>query len=250
MRDQSWAPKNRAVSLPMWAIEMTAVSRAGGTLVEYHRSELAIALDRSNAARAMPPIVPARHKRILDVGCGMGQTLIASQLPSDTEAYGVDCDSEAIEAGRLLAPANVKLLCARGEELPFETAYFDLVFSRVALPYMDINKALREICRVLKAGGDFWLTLHRASTLFSRAKRSVWAGDVKSTAGSAYVLLNGVLFNYLGVQLSFLGRKETFQTVGGILRATKRAGLICPGVCRDTHFIVQGQKPSHQQEMP
>jgi SAM-dependent methyltransferase len=246
MRAQGWAPKNRAVSLPMWVIEMTSVSRAGGALVEYHRNELAIALDRSNAARAMPPIVPARHKRILDVGCGMGQTLIASKLPGNTEAYGVDCDSEAIKAGRLLAPANVKLLCAPGEDLPFETAYFDLVFSRVALPYMDINKALREICRVLKPGGDFWLTLHHASVFFSRAKRSVWAGDVKSTAGCAYVLLNGILFNYLGVQLSFLGRKETFQTVGGILRATKRAGLMCPAICRDAHFIVQGQKPSNQ----
>ena len=243
MRDQRWAPMNRAVSLPTWVIEMTAVSRDGGTLAEYHRSELAIALDRSNAARVMPPIVPARHKRILDVGCGMGQTLIASELPSDTEGYGVDCDHEAIEAGRLLAPANVKLLCAKGEELPFENAYFDLVFSRVALPYMDINKALREICRVLRAGGDFWLTLHRASMVFSRAKRSVWAGEVKSAAGCAYVLLNGVLFNYLGIQLSFLGRKETFQTVGGILRATKRAGLVCPVTCPEAHFVVQGQKP-------
>lgn len=49
--------------------------------VEYHRSELAIALDPSNHARAMPPILPTKHKRILDVGCGMGQTLLAAQLP-------------------------------------------------------------------------------------------------------------------------------------------------------------------------
>ena len=194
----------------------------------------------------MPPILASRHKRILDVGCGMGQTLIASELANDTEAYGVDCDSEAIAAGRLLAPPNVKLLCARGEELPFENAYFDLVFSRVALPYMDINKALREICRVLKRGGDFWLTLHRPSMLFSRAKHSVSAGDVKSAASCAYALLNGALFNYLGIQLSLFGRKETFQTVGGILRATKRAGLICRGIRTAAHFVVQGQKPPLQ----
>lgn len=38
--------------------------------VEYHQSELAIALDPSNPAKAMPPILP-KHKRILDVGCGV-----------------------------------------------------------------------------------------------------------------------------------------------------------------------------------
>ena len=211
--------------------------------IEYHQSELAVALDPSNPARAMPPILP-KHKRILDVGCGMGQSLLAAQLPSDTEAYGVDCDIEAIEAGRRLAPPNIKLVCAGGENLPFEDKYFDLVFSRVALPYMEINKALQEISRVLKGGGDLWLTLHPASTVFSRAKRSVWGGNLKDIVFCSYVLLNGVLFSCFGIQISFFGRQETFQTVGGIARAMKRAGLACLPVQPSTHFIVQGQKPS------
>jgi len=84
--------------------------------IEYHHRELAIALDSSDPARAMPPILP-KYKRILDVGCGMGQSLLAAHLPSDVEAYGVDCDMEAIEAGRRIAPPNIKLTCARGEEL-------------------------------------------------------------------------------------------------------------------------------------
>jgi predicted RNA methylase len=64
----------------------------------------------------MPPIFPTKHKRILDVGCGMGQTLFAAQLPSDIEAYGVDCDLEAIKAGRRLSPQNIKLEYAGGEK--------------------------------------------------------------------------------------------------------------------------------------
>jgi len=211
--------------------------------VEYHQSELAIALDPSNPARAMPSILP-KHKRILDVGCGMGQSLLAAQLPSDAEAYGVDCDASAIEEGRRLTPSNIKLVCAGGESLPFEDEYFDLVFSRVALPYMEINKALREISRVLKCGGDLWLTLHPASMVLSRAKRSAWSGDLKDIVFCSYVLLNGILFNYFGIQTSFLGRQETFQTVGGIVRAMKRVGLTCLPVQSSAHFIVQGQKPS------
>ena len=188
--------------------------------VEYHQSELAIALDPSNSARAMPPILP-RYKRILDVGCGMGQSLLAAQLPSDAEAYGVDYDIEAIETGRRLAPPNIKLVCAGGEKLPFEDRYFDLVFSRVALPYMEINRALREISRVLKDGGDVWFALHPASTVFSRAKRSARGGNLKDVVFCNYVLLNGVLFNCFRIQISFLGRQETFQTPGGIARAMK-----------------------------
>ena len=118
--------------------------------VEYHQRELAIALDPSNPARAMPPILP-KHKRILDVGCGMGQSLLAAQLPSDTEAYGVDCDIEAIEAGRRLAPPNIKFVCAGGENLPFEDKYFDLVISINTLHNLynyDLHAAFGEIERV------------------------------------------------------------------------------------------------------
>lgn len=192
----------------------------------------------------MPPIFPAKHKRILDVGCGMGQTLFAARLPNDVEAYGVDRDMEAIEAGRRLAPPNIKLMCAGGEKLPFQDEYFDLVFSRVALPYMDINKALREISRVLKTGGDLWFTLHPASKVLSKAKRLAWDGNFRGIAASSYVLLNGILFNCFGIQISFLGRRETFQTVSGIMRAMKRAGLVCLPVQTSTHFVVQGQKAS------
>jgi|ERR1700682_2433861 len=210
--------------------------------VEYHQSELQIALDPSNPARAMPAIIPAKHKRILDIGCGMGQLLMAAGLPMDVEAYGVDCDAEAIEAGRRLASPNIKLLCAGGEDLPFEDEFFDLVFSRVALPYMDISKALGEVSRVLKPGGDIWLSLHPASMVFSRIRHSARAGNLKDVVFSGYILLNGTLFSYFGLQIPFFGRQETFQTLGGMARAMRRVGLACLPLRPSSLFIVEGQK--------
>jgi SAM-dependent methyltransferase len=172
----------------------------------------------------------------------MGQTLIAARLPTDVEAYGVDYDREAIEAGRALASPNIKLLCSGGEKLPFADEYFDFVFSRVAVPYMDMNKALREIARVLKPGGDLWLSLHPASMVFSRAKDSLRGDNLKDLVFCGYVLLNGVLLNWFGTQISIRGSQETFQTVGGMNRAMKRAGLTCMPVQHATQLIVQGQK--------
>lgn len=172
----------------------------------------------------------------------MGQSLLAAQLPEDVEAVGVDCDIQAIEAGRQVAPPNIKLVCARGEQLPFGDKYFDLVLSRVALPYMRIEIALREISRVLKDGGDVWLALHPASIMLKRAKRSARDGDLRGVLYCSFVLLNGALFNCFGVQTSFLGRQETFQTRGGITKAMQRAGLACLAVTSSTQFIVQGKK--------
>lgn len=209
--------------------------------VEYHLKELEIARNPADPARLMPPIGPG-HRRILDIGCGMGQMLLAAQLPSNSEAYGVDCDREAIEAGRGLAPPNVKLLCASATHLPFRDQYFDLVFSRIALPYVSINEALREISRVLKTDGDVWLALHPASMVVSRLKESVRAGKVKDAAFCGYVLANGVLFNWLGTQTACFGRMESFQTNGGMARAMRRAGLTCRSMRSPGHFVVQGRR--------
>lgn len=208
---------------------------------EYHQSELAVALDPTNAARAMPTFLP-EYKRILDVGCGIGQSLIAARFPREIEAFGVDNDLGAIEAGRRLVPPNIKLECAGGESLPFEDKYFDFVFSRVALPYMEIDRALLEISRVLKTGGEVWFALHSASMLFARVKRSVRRGNLKDLVFCSYVLLNGLLFNWFGIQVRFVGRQETFQTLRGIAKAMKRAGLTCLPVESSTHFIVRGRR--------
>jgi len=117
----------------------------------YHVLELQIAADPADTRRVMPSITAA-HRRIVDVGCGAGQTLIASRLPEDVIAVGVDCDQGALSLGRLLYP-RLRLARARGESLPLPTAYFDLAISRVALPYMRTGAALAEMARVLRPGG-------------------------------------------------------------------------------------------------
>jgi ubiquinone/menaquinone biosynthesis C-methylase UbiE len=212
--------------------------------IPYHEGELSIALDPSNPSRAMPPIL-AKHKRILDVGCGMGQTLLASHLSADVEAYGVDSDPEAVAAGSKIMPQNIKLLHASGESLPFEDCFFDIVFSRVALPYMHIGKALGEISRVLKPGGDLWMILHPISMVGETIKNSLRLGHLKDVLFSGYVLVNGTCFNLFGKQFDapYVGRQETFQTAKGIANAMQQAGLVLLSATRTKHFIATGQKP-------
>ena len=64
----------------------------------YHRLELSIATDPNDSRRVMPR-VESRHRRILDIGCGAGQTLIGSNLSDNVMAVGVDVDHAALALG-------------------------------------------------------------------------------------------------------------------------------------------------------
>jgi len=194
------------------------------SMIDYHLGEIEIARDSSNPKHAQPPFSP-RHKQILDVGCGMGQTLIAADLPSDVMAYGIDRDRIAIESGQRLAPHGIELQVASGESLPFSDCQFDLVISRVALPYMNITNTLREMERVLKPGGDLWLMLHSLSMNLEWLHDAARNLQINRMLSCCYVLANGYLFNHYGYQLSIFGHGETYQTTKGIRRALTKAGF-------------------------
>jgi len=209
--------------------------------VEYHLTELSIARDRSHGSHVMPPI-GSRYRRILDIGCGMGQTLIGLDLPADVEAYGVDPDAEAIEAGQGLVAPNIHLSTGSGESLPFADDFFDLAICRVALPYMRVGAALSEMHRVLGPGGDVWLMLHPVEMYTRRAWRSLSKGRVKDAIYCGYILFNGLLFSCVGKQVKFGRRMESCQTEFGMRRALGRLGFEGVRLQRDPFFVAQGSK--------
>ena len=72
---------------------------------EYHLRELRVALDPAAPSRILPPI-DAGVGRVLDVGCGAGQTLIACRLPAETLAVGIDPSFAAVTLGQSLDPVT------------------------------------------------------------------------------------------------------------------------------------------------
>ena len=194
--------------------------------LEYHLAELAIARTKSDPRRVMPDL-PADFDSILDLGCGAGQTLIACGLKPGILACGVDVDEEALRYGSQIAP-EINFARAGGEALPFSDQIFDVVISRVALPYMHIPTALSEVARVLKPGGHVWFTLHSSTLVWQWLFKALRNGNWKSVIYLSYVLLNGVLLHWTGQQLRFplnRARCESFQTVSSIQRALEAAGF-------------------------
>ena len=212
---------------------------------EYHRLELAIASDPGDSRRVLPR-VESRHRRILDVGCGAGQTLIGSSLATGVLAVGVDTDEAAVGLGKELTSA-VRFVVGEGESLPFVDGSFDLVICRVALPYMQIKRALAEMSRVTAAGGDLWLVLHPFSMTLGELGSHLAQFQLKSAIYRTWVLLNGLSLHFVGRQWRWPanhGGYETWQTSKAISRALTAAGFDHLQITRNNHFVVTATKRS------
>lgn len=95
-------------------------------------------------------------KRVLDLGCGKGETLL--RLGRDgARAVGIDISSEMVrmasENARRSGLSNVQVFKMPAEQLDFADASFDAVYSLAVAHHLEIERAAREIARVLKPGG-------------------------------------------------------------------------------------------------
>lgn len=102
--------------------------------------------------------------RILDVGCGGGQTLkTLAALASAGHVSGVDYAPASLETSRqvnaeLIASGRMDVQPASVSTLPFDDATFDLVTAVETHYYWpDLANDFREVRRVLKPGGRFVL---------------------------------------------------------------------------------------------
>jgi SAM-dependent methyltransferase len=107
-------------------------------------------------ARALRP-----EARVLDAGCGR-KTRLAGYRDRIAELVGVDLDAEAGTENLALDRFVVADLCSR---LPFEDAYFDLVYANFVVEHLDAPEAaFHEWRRVLRPDGALvLLTSNRAS---------------------------------------------------------------------------------------
>lgn len=103
--------------------------------------------------------------RVLDIGCGTGDTVRHLRERHGLEAQGVDRDPDVVEG-------HAHLMCARGEALPFVDGGFAGVLLECSLSVMDDpDRVLAEAHRVLAPGG--WLLL---SDVHARGEAAVLQG--------------------------------------------------------------------------
>ena len=163
--------------------------------------------------------------RILDLGCGVGDSWRKSGRPADDwEIIGIDIASDRLRvAQEKYGERGWRYACAQGEKLPLPTGSMDGALCWVSLPYMNIPRALAEIHRVLVPGGWFAATLHPPAFTWSELKRSF--PRPKASLFRSFVLVNGLVLHFSGDVLSIGGKPESCQTESGMRIALKRAGF-------------------------
>jgi SAM-dependent methyltransferase len=184
--------------------------------------------------------------RVFDLGCGSGRDLAPWGVTDADEITGLDVDDERLAIARLRFPHRVYLRGV-GEHLPVPDESFDRVISAVALPYMNIPKALAEIHRILVPGGRLSLSLHLPSFTLQELLHNAFPKPVP-TLFRLYVMANGLLFHCSGRTVAFPNRRtESFQTERGMRVALNRAGFVDPSFSRSAAvaaeaFIVEARK--------
>lgn len=105
--------------------------------------------------------------RLLDLGCGRGQGTfeIKKKCGKEYEVFGIDIEKENIKKAKEKYGHECNFISAKGEKIPFDANYFDLIHSIEVLEHVnDLNKTISEVARVLKKGGIFIATFPNAKS--------------------------------------------------------------------------------------
>lgn len=125
-------------------------------------------------------------ERVLDLGCGAGtDTLVAAQMVGpEGRVAGVDMTPEMLAKARAgseeLGVANVELVEADVEALPFADASFDVAISNGVIDLVpDKDAVFAELRRVLRPGGRVQIadvTIQRPVSEEGRRNIDLWTG--------------------------------------------------------------------------
>ena len=99
-----------------------------------------------------------RFSRILDVGCGTGQTAAYLATTYGAKVTGMDINPLMLDKAIDRMRSNrlpVRVFQGSVEEIPFPNHSYDMVICESVLSFVDKPKALSEIYRVLGDGGRF-----------------------------------------------------------------------------------------------
>lgn len=121
---------------------------------------LSLGIDRIWRKIAIKSALEFQPRTILDVATGTGDMAIAAaKVSPDLKVTGVDIASQMLDEGRKKIAAQgltdiIKLELGDSETLPFPDGSFDAVMCAYGVRnFEDLEKGLKQMCRVLKPGG-------------------------------------------------------------------------------------------------
>ncbi|MFZ3301098.1 MAG: methyltransferase domain-containing protein [Microgenomates group bacterium] len=108
-----------------------------------------------------------KNIKILDVGCGTGETLtFVNKIYPNSDLYGIDNSDMAIKYAK--SRGHKKIYKRVADKLKFQSNFFDYILFLDVLEHIeDDQKAINEAKRVLKKGGKIIITSPALSFIWS-----------------------------------------------------------------------------------
>jgi len=181
---------------------------------------------------------------VLDAGCGFGQwTAALSEMNRSVTA--TDIDTVRVEVVRAiireLELANVVACIGDLEDMPFDDASFDAIFSYSAIYFTDFRKSMSEFARLLRPGGRLYIATNGLgwyvhNLLTGHNQTSTF--DPKAMAIEA--LENSIRYYALGDSAKGI----QLVTPSDLLRrVVGDAGLAVDAVLPEGQYVVTGEEP-------
>jgi SAM-dependent methyltransferase len=160
-------------------------------------------------------------QRVLDLGCGTGTlTILIKQSVPEAEVVGLDGDPKVLEiAGSKAVRAGLNLRLDQGMayKLPYPDSSFDSVLSSLVFHHLesdDKRKTMREVYRILRPGGEFYLLdLGRPYKIYGHIL-SIWDRWLERAGDNVKGLLP-VMMGEAGFEL--VEESDYFTTIFGSL---------------------------------
>lgn len=157
-------------------------------------------------------------KNLLVVGCGEGieAAILAQKLKA--KVVGIDIDDNFDKEARKFAALET----GDAENLLFKDETFDFVFSYHALEHIpNPKKAIKEIHRVLKKGGGFWIGTPNKSRIvgYIGGKNTSFTEKIKWNLADWKARLSGKFENKLGAHAGFTAN-ELHQLLSEVFPVT------------------------------
>lgn len=181
-------------------------------------------------------VADTNPKNILDIATGTGDLAISLTETTANEIIGLDISNGMLEVGRQKIKSKaldgvIKMVIGDSEDLPFEDNTFDAITVAFGVRnFMNLEKGLSEILRVLKPNGIFIIleTSVPTKTPFKQGYKLYskfilpTIGKVFSKDRSAYKYLSesasvfpfGEALNNILRQIGFINVKDQPQTFG------------------------------------
>jgi SAM-dependent methyltransferase len=166
------------------------------------------------------PMFPSSVNTVFELACGEDRSS-EKWFEENVSVFAMDVDLERLRRFR----GRYNFACGKGEQLPFADESFDFVFSRLAIPYMDIPVMLKEVHRVLKLGGTVWFSLHDIRYALRKIGSDALRFHFPSVVYQLYTIANGISLHTLGKLYRYNGYTGSVQTVSGMAKVLTRSGF-------------------------